>query len=495
MLNTRSMHVRSVVFLLLTFIISSCNEKEQGISRILTEEVIYVSGTSVRLVGRILDLSGEPVSDYGFLIDTNEEFLNPIVISVGNEESLGRFIGETNGLEKEITYFCTSYLDIGDQRIFGNTLTFNSLPPFLFDFSPKLAQAGDVVIVEGANLNEDSKVFFGNVEATVLGLELESRMSVTVPESVSDFNVDVKLIVDDIELVSRDKFSYVTGKWTETQEFPEIETFSETMSFTKDGFLYYGLGVQSDNALRNNTRLWRMDLSSGSWEVLSFRTTARYPFVADSYFGGGAFNFFGGRSFSSDFWYFDGNDFVELAETPFKLYRAISFKLNDRIIVLGGSDEDALNNRQMYSYSISDNSWNEDGFVPFVVEAPSPHFVFNGQLYLFNPEDSYLWVYNEESKKWSQSIEIPTSSRNGGFATVLDDKAYIGMFDLTNDVWELNINSQILEEKIGYPNSKGDAFTETYAFDNKIYYVVNPFTTLQQGLKSMKIWSLDPNDK
>ncbi|MFK7951663.1 MAG: kelch repeat-containing protein [Ekhidna sp.] len=495
MLSNQSFLLRILSLLFAFSYLSSCNENEVSDNSILTEEVIYVSGSTVRIVGRVLELSGATVNDYGFLIDTNEDFTNPIEISVENQVSLGRFIGETNLLEKEKLYFCRTYLDIGDQRIFGNVLNFNSLPPFLFDFNPKLAKPGDVVTVEGANLTGDTKIFFGDIEADVLDVVLESRVQVIVPESSVEFDVDITLVTEDIELISSEKFSYVTGKWEVFQEFFQTQTYSETLSFLKDEYFYYGLGVKSDDGFGINSRLWRMNLSSGTWEDTNFGALSRFPFVADAYFGGGGVNFFGGRSFSNEFRFFDGNNFVNLEEAPFKLYRATAFALEDRVIVVGGQDEDSKQNRQVYSYSISNNSWTENGFLPFVVDGPSPHFVYDRTLYLFNPKDNYLWEYNSQTDKWSQSIEIPTTSATGGFATVLNDKVYIGMFDLTNDVWELDMSTLQLEEKIGYPNSKGDSFTESFAYNNRIYYTVNPFTTIPQGPKPMQIWSFDPNEK
>jgi len=103
-------------------IFSSCEEVEDFTTSLATEDVLYLSGERVRLLGRILTTQAVNATDHGFYIATNESFTQPLIISLGQRTNPGRFIGETSGLQVDQRYFVKSFLALEGEMLFGNII-------------------------------------------------------------------------------------------------------------------------------------------------------------------------------------------------------------------------------------------------------------------------------------------------------------------------------------------------------------------------------------
>lgn len=484
----------NISYLIVAFLVlgcfTSCENDDEEEAKVLTEEVLYVSGNTARLVGRILVVPNGTISSYGFLISQSEDFMNSITIDVQGDGDLGRFIGETTNLESGRLYYCTAFMVVDGNQVVGNTIPFNSLLPKIRSFSPSISKAGSQLTIQGANFTDNVRVFVGENEATVTDVNFESEIVVTIPEPTSELNVTIRVIDGENELETNQIFEYVSGKWSLETTFFNNNHFRETLNYNSSGSLYYGFGV--DEAGQLNPNIWRMDLDSYSWSGLPFQSFHRTPFSANGYFGSGAITFFP-KNFSNDFYYFDGVNFDTLAPTPFRLIESIAFELQNEVLVLGGSNT-STENYTMYSYNKLDDNWVTLEDVPFIIDAELPHFINGNTIYVFNRADGALWNYEIGIDRWAKFIDLPMNLGAGGIAAVLGNRVFVGMFRFSNDIWELDLNTLEWKEKIAYPNSKGDTNAGFYTYDNKVFILKNPFTGSTQNEKlPMQIWSFDPD--
>jgi hypothetical protein len=481
-----------LVFLILaSFITTSCTEDDQVESQVITEEVIYVSGETVRVIARVLSLSVDNITNHGFIIDESESFADPITIELGTNDKLGRYIGETNLLELGKAYFCKSFIIVNGETIYGNVLTFSSLSPFLTDFTPKNADVGDLIEVTGANFTTDTRVFFGEVEADIESIDFESKIVVRVPKTEEDFEVKISVLIKGgVSLEFIQDFEYVTGKWTKETEFFNTQEYTETLSLLSGESLYFGLGKVAGQL---NTELWKLDLNNYEWSTSDFEASSRFPFSAGSYFGGGAI-FFLPRIFSSKFWYHDGVSFEEKAEMPLRLYKSVAIEMGNDIIVLGGDNEDGSINTLMYNYNKGTDIWSTLSPCPFSVKNPTPHFTYEGNLYVLNKTENAIWEYDADTQVWSYFIDLPISEAFGGMAVTINGEVFVGLFDLDNRIWELDMNDVVWKSKISYPNSRGDVNNGVFVHNNKVFILKNKFVSSAQDDLPMEIWSFDPKD-
>ena len=90
----------------------ACTQEEDATIVVTTEEIIFVSGEKVRALGRLI--TNQPVSttDHGFQLSISENFTSPIIVSLGVKDGPGRFIGETDGLSINQTYFAKAFAPV-----------------------------------------------------------------------------------------------------------------------------------------------------------------------------------------------------------------------------------------------------------------------------------------------------------------------------------------------------------------------------------------------
>ena len=80
-------------------------------------------------------------------------------------------------------------------------------------------------------------------------------------------------------------------------------------------------------------------------------------------------------------------------------------------------------------------------------------------------------------------------------AAVLNNKAYIGLFNGSKKLWEWDIVNNIWTEKISFDGSSiRDTNLAAFAYENKVYF----FRAKEDGGffeidPRMELWSFDPN--
>ncbi len=469
----------------------SCEEEEEE-SVILTEGILFLSGERVRLSGRIYSNGGDEVTDHGFEIATSETFDNPILIQNGERATLGAFIGESEQLDSEMDYYYRAYAEINNVVFYGDVKSFLTLTSSLSSFSPQFAYSGEKVTIIGANFSSKTKVFFGENEAEILSIDIESIIEVKVPNVGSSTQVIVKILDDASELQFIEPFEYVFGSWEEVGEFPQNFGFYEAVSLTKDNHFIYGLGV-NQNAHQYNTTLWDYDLDSKIWKELLFPgTVVRGAFSNNAgYFGAGAieWGFEPTPILGNEFWKFENGLISYIGEVPFGLYKAVSFYYNGNVYVTGGLNIEGDTNYAFYMYSESSNSWVVLEDAPLVISQDLPSFTHNSFQYFLNAQN-ILWKFDIVLEEWTNMGAAPIFVIKEGIAEVIGNKAYIGIYSNNRTFWEYDIPNDFWKEKSRFESNVSYINSGSFVNNETIRLIrVNP-----NGLDTdrMPIFEFDP---
>jgi len=182
--------LRVLISSLILGAVVACEEDENIVSRVVTEEILFIGGDKVRMSGRVLTIANDGIQDHGFWVAVDEAFTSPIVVSLGEKSIPGRFIGEAPGLDLKSDYYLKSYITSKGNMIFGNTLPFTTLAPFIKDFSPRIGIAGQIITITGGNFNDATEVFVGGTKAVINDIEFESVIKFIVPEIANNVLVD-----------------------------------------------------------------------------------------------------------------------------------------------------------------------------------------------------------------------------------------------------------------------------------------------------------------
>lgn len=434
-----SKYLFSLIFALLILSISCSQIEEEAI--IITEDVLFLSGERVRLSGRIYSNGGGEVSDHGFEIGNNDSFDNPILIQNGTRSTLGAFIGESSQLISDKNYFYRAYAVIEDVIFYGESKSFLTLNSSLTSFSPHFAYSNDKLKIIGANFSSNTKVFFGDSEAEILSIDLESIIEVKVPEIATSTQVIIKISEGGSDILFDTPFEYIFGIWDQIDEFPQDFGFFDGISLIKGDHYVFGLGV-NHNAKKFNSTIWDFDLNSNSWQEIPYTgDVVRGPISNNGgYFGGGAlvWGFEPEPIFGNEFWQYKNGNLTLIGEVPFDLYRAASFYFEGEVFVVGGLNIIGKENYSMYLYSEATCAWNELQNAPIVIAQDLPNFRFKNFQY-FITEEAEVWSFDLTIKDWNKVADAPIFVKKGGIAEVIDDKAYIGIYSNNPNIWEYDI--------------------------------------------------------
>ncbi|MDF2158819.1 IPT/TIG domain-containing protein [Algoriphagus sp. CAU 1675] len=468
-----------------------CTEEEDGLTSVATEEALFVSGEKIRLLGRLISNQAMNADDHGFYLSSSESFTSPIKVSLGVKDGPGRFIGEADGLEIGELYFVKAFASIGGQEIMGEVLEIQTLLPAIIDFSPSFAKAGDEIIITGKVLPEDTRVFFGDQEATVLENTFEAKIRVRVPPSTTEKNVPIRVQVRDLTLEFEDNFEYQSGKYFLVSEVPGGVRVYDNIFFQNSEGLYFGLGRQKNSELY--PYIQRYSLQSETWEQLSFPGTLREKAFATEHFLGGGTIQLGRDEFLDDrtFWKINGSNFEKLPNLPFSSNASVAFELKGNLYLLGGEAEMA---RRVARYNPITLSWDMLMDAPFEISNERPFFIYRDHVYMIDPE-GVLWEIDPDSNSWQEKSFYPgnTGSANGyGMALVLGDKAYVGLYRRSQDMWELDMNTLSWKPKNSMGGLPQSVTVGHYVRDGKIYILREPEVQIP-GVINIEMYRFDPD--
>lgn len=471
-----------------TFLWSSCEDIEESPAALVTEDVIYLSGETVRLLGRVITTSDINASDHGFYISEDAAFGNPIIVSLGERVSPGRFIGEASGLKVDQNYFTKSFFTNSSGIVFGNTLEIRTLSPDAASFSPNNGPIGTEVVLLGRNFTQDTEVFFGDRPAQILRIDFESRIILRVPESGDTPLETVRVVIQDREIVLDEKFQYTTGTYERLDNFPVPIRLNDNIFFQTDDAFYVGLGTNAGNTL--NPNIWSYNPLTEQWSDSGYIGESLWlSFSAGQYFGGGSDQIsLPPYRPNQAFWKFENGSFIKLADLPFIVFNPLSFELGDAIFVMGGGT--GLGN-EAYRYDKSDQTWTRIGDTPFAVTNTLMSFSYQGKQYVIRQGTKEIFVFDSQTETWSFYGVYPGEvTSRPGFAVVVGDKAQVGLANRSLQTWELNLNTGEWIQKNDFTGSTA-AFNVAHFEKDGLVYVLR---LGESGAAStMEFWRYDPD--
>ncbi|HSF54287.1 MAG TPA: IPT/TIG domain-containing protein, partial [Algoriphagus sp.] len=356
----------------------ACTQEEDATTVVTTEEVVFVSGEKIRVLGRLI--TNQPITalDHGFQLSTTESFSNPIMISLGEKKGPGRFIGETTGLQINQNYFVRAFVNAAGTDFFGETLEVKTLLPAIESFSPSLSFPGEELMIVGRNFTPDTRVFFGEQEATVLEIAFDSRIKVRIPESSGKAKVPVIVQSQDQRLEANQPFEYRTGKYTLIGLYPENERIYDNVFFQDQNSFYVGLGTVKVGFYLEN--FLRFDPQTASWSLVEFPGDPRKgAFATSGYIGGGAEVDRDIYYYKRDFWKINGERFEQLPDLPIDTYLSTALELNGKLYVFGGSESAALS---VLMFNPDTKIWSTQSAAPLGIQTTLAWFTYQNKAYV-----------------------------------------------------------------------------------------------------------------
>ncbi len=455
----------------------------------VTEEVLLTSGEQARLLGRLITNQAISASDHGFYLSEDENFTSPIIISLGPKEGPGRFIGEVSGLSIDRTYFVRAFMDIGSGVEFGNTIEMATLAPGLQSFEPTFGKEGAEVFIFGRNFTQDTRVFFGDQEAPVTEILFETRLKVIIPSATTSNTVDVRVVVQDAELVFDNPFEYQIGTYVSLGTYPDQVRLYDNVYFQRGNDFYIGLGSDRLNAFFPN--LSRFNVSTGEWIDEPFVGTNRsLGFATANYVGGGIRELTREPFlYNRNFYRFTGGTYVQLGDMPFDSNESVAFEIGGDLFVIGNKEGDP---QIGWQYRPGAGAWSQIATAPFPIDQSIGNFTFEGEQYFISPE-GIIVKYNPVFDVWDEVGFFPGNTGQGyPIAQVVGDKVYVGAYRRSKEMWEWNTANGQWTAKNDIPGITQNINVGAWVRDGLIYFLRTQESTIA-GNGSMTMYEFDPN--
>jgi hypothetical protein len=467
----------------------SCTQQDETPVLVSTEDVLFVGADKIRLSGRLLTNREVLATDHGFIFSTEASFSSPILLSLGEKSSPGRFIGEQSGFKLGQSYFVKAFAEVDGQRLEGATVQLKTLSPVATSFSPTYGLAGAELVIEGKNLPIGTKVFFGNQEAAVLKNLFETKLTVRIPAATGQVRVPVKLVIQNKEVILPISFEYQAGKYTKVSEIPGGIRLYENTYFTNASGFHVGLGrIRFGDSFAN---FQRFNPATGTWSEVSFPgNVRRFAFASANYLGGGALvpnkdQFIYDRSF----WKITGSTFERLGDLPFNSREALAVEWQSSLLLLGGLDDASLLVRV---YNPVQRTWSTKNTAPLALGRSAAAFVWGSRVIILGT-NGQVWEYNPALDSWKLLTTYPGSKGQGyPVAEVIGSKAYLGLYRTTQELYELNLETLVWKSKnqiIGLPQSINAGH---FQYNGSIYFLRVPEESVSGNL-SMELFKFDPD--
>ncbi len=480
-----------VPFVILGFIVA-CEENDKVESRVVTEDILFIGSNKIRMSGRVLTIAVGGIQDHGFFVATDEEFTSPIIISLGERSVPGRFIGETEGLVLKSDYFIKSFISSKGNMIYGNTVPFTTLAPIIKDFSPKIGVTGQVLTITGSNFTEATEVFVGGSKAVISNIEFESIIKIRVPNITTSSLVDIMVIQGSEVLTFSTPFEYIVGNWEIVGTFINERSYFQSFFFQSDSKLVFGLGnSRGPGGTLKNSMVWELDFNSLSWsELPSTGATVASAFAAEGFYGSGSKStFFGGFVPSTEFWKFNAStgSFDQLETLPFAFSKSVGSLMGNELYLFGGNPPNLSDNFNYFKFD-TNGQWGLLGEAPIKISQDYPNFQFDNSMF-FIEAGGGLYRYAPQGDNWTRVSNYPETVSLGGMGVVLNNKAYIGLFDNQKRIWEYDIALNSWKRKNPYPDNVRPINAAWWSYNNMIYILRSD---ISPGGAVMNIWSFDP---
>lgn len=471
-------------------VLSSCVKDEVSTEvAVYTEEVVFSSGEQAIMTGRVLAEGVVRIQDHGFHIDTDENFSNPIVISLGEISLPGRFVGQTDQLNIKVNYFCRSFIVSDGMTILGNVLSFNTLAPKAIDFEPKEANPNNKLTIEGINLTADTKVLWGDQLITPNSISAETFVEINIPQIDNSSSVIIQIIAQGDTSAIDIPFEYIVGEWTDDGLLDDPLKNTRHVFFEEGDDFVYGLGLINGN-ITNTVQVLNKDNFQRN-TIFFPGTPVEGAFFNETYFGGGSttkvLNDEMSFTASTEFWHYDDQSFTQLADAPKALYQAVALVAGDKIYLYGGEDSIRTDNYNIYIYDISNDSWSGGTNSPISPSLRFPNFHLDGYNYFVTTE-GITFRHDLLNNTWDQVASFPTEPKEDGLSLPLNGVVYVGMQESSRRFYVYRPATDTWRTKTSLPNNNPFTTMGGWTHNDELHVVRISQTNFVQRI----LWRLAP---
>lgn len=421
------------------FFLYSCNDEIELTNKdfpfIILNEISSISSNGVAISASLNNGNEVPYSEYGLVIDQNE---NPSVsgrkIVLKNNPGKDFIVNINNDLIKGETYYVRAFIRTSDKLIYSNMLSFDSegcLPVSISAISTQSATSGSRIIVKGNNFSEltsNNEVYFNDLKAQVIKASIDTLI-VFCPNSLKDQTVKIKVMVATQTSQASQEFKLL-NPWKQIGNFPASPTIlNGQFVHNSKGYLIPG-GVLSDSE-REKQQFWEFDLNSYEWNVMS-----NIPFTTGLWtfgFGKGNDLFCGLGRYNRDLWQFNlvSKTWVQKSSFPGLLRYSSAypcFQIDNSVYLYSYQDGSS----EFWKYLIESNKWIQ---LPTPIELKDREFscgyLYNNTGYLLEMDESgrnpafNIWKFNEATNSFTidHSQNVNASIETGSF--IIKDNLYI----------------------------------------------------------------------
>jgi len=490
---------RILIFVLSALLLQGCfiNDPIDSSTVVLLEDVIYTSSNDIRVLGRIYSLSIE-VDDYGFEFSTSENFENAQTISLGSGAKKGLFFAEYDSLKEGTNYFLRAYILGNGSHTYSETKSLTTFKAQVTGIAPLFGKPGSTIDIIGTNFTNETKVFFGNEEATISHRSGDYKLEVEVPGSPKTHLTPVYLEFDGRKVLA-DTFEYVSGKWTMIKEF-QIGKHFDVVQFKNGDQFTIGFG-NTDNFNIISNKFYTLDLNTLEWT----ESDANGPtpitgsfYTNNGYFGSGSKQITRlsetevEYNLANEFWKYTDGTFTNMGMTPYSSQLGIGFELNDVIYMAGGMTSSGVNLN--YLYKFEGGKWTKLSNLPFPYNNSYPHLNFNSQHIFLTPNKEYA-VFDPNTEKIEVLGEFPRVVANGGILMEVNNTLYVGLFDREVSFYRMEIdkdNNITLTAKNSFPGDKYMKTVANFEHNGNIYIIRATSSGADVSTPTTEFWKFEP---
>ncbi len=520
--------IRKSLLITLSFLILSCAEDDSSnlnqFHTVTTLEAEVLNEGGVILKGSFTKSEGV-VTDHGFKLMRENEGYALKAISLGKPEKAGNFSVEiSSDLESGRTYYYQAYIDVDQERIYGDTQSFTSSgskQPVISSVLPLKAHIDDTISIIGNYFGERShaNIRFGQVRGQVI-TSSDTLVKCIVPEAIEHAQVSLTM--------SLDEFSVNLGSFELEQ--PVITSFSPKSA----GFR----GILEIHGDHFDTKIERNRVKIGNAEAIVSASSRRklvivVPDEVESSFSKIAVIAQNQETLSTDDFELIGPEITEVASSGHSrdelIVRGANFHPNyyqnkvlfgeaEAEIVKGTTNELTVRvpdgpypNREMEvfvsvldktansisTFSIEDNWRMISSTIPISYYGSPGTFVIDNKAYLvcrsadFTDPNTYLWTYDPQNRTWSNQ-EILFDFNFYGDVVGNGQNGYMYTSTETDNFWEYSATSDSWTKKTDFPGPRR-GYATTFTINGKIYLGMGVEVDVYSGDDYTDYYVYDPS--
>ncbi|WP_373397001.1 hypothetical protein V8V91_20730 [Algoriphagus halophilus] len=143
-------------------------------------------------------------------------------------------------------------------------------------------------------------------------------------------------------------------------------------------------------------------------------------------------------------------------------------------------------------YNPNGKTWTRITSTPTMLSQTNPFFVYDSKFYVVD-SDKILWEFEPNLISWRKVAVFPGDIGKGyGMGQVIGDKAYVGLYQRTTEIWELNMSDLSWKAKRNIPGSTAEVTVAHYSYGGYLYIMRTPERIIP-GNFPMNLYKFDPN--